>query len=158
MRDEPKSAAAASDVAWEQERAPPLPPTSGRNTDYRALLITTIPSIDSILKYTAENLIGRTLHNILEEFQNSSTKPMGIRKGHSLSDRSQENWRALKGIYGSLMEKAGYGIEPNSSPEADIPAAKVEIKTTPIPGDRERRYFRQRTLSPQHVLIFMRKT
>ena len=36
-----------------------------------------------------------------------------------------------KGIYGNLVEELFYGIKPNNSPEPDIPAAKVEIKTTP---------------------------
>ena len=31
-------------------------------------------SIESILKYTEERLIGRTLYDILEEFQNSEYK------------------------------------------------------------------------------------
>lgn len=89
-------------------------------------------SIDSILKYTAENLIGRTLHNILEEFQNSEYKTYEDKKKGTPSTTARKKISELsKGIYGSLMEKAGYGIEPNSSPEADIPAAKVEIKTTP---------------------------
>ena len=31
-------------------------------------------SIDSILKYTAENLVGRSLYDLLEEYQNSEYK------------------------------------------------------------------------------------
>ena len=89
-------------------------------------------SIDSILKYTEKHLIGRALHDILEEFQNSEYKTYEDKeKGSSSTTARKEISQLSKGIYGSLMEKAGYGIEPNSSPEADIPAAKVEIKTTP---------------------------
>ena len=78
-------------------------------------------SIDSILKYTAENLIGRTLHNILEEFQNSEYKTYEDKKKGTPSTTARKKISELsKGIYGSLMEKAGYGIEPNSSPEADL--------------------------------------
>ena len=89
-------------------------------------------SIESILKYTEERLIGRTLYDILEEFQNSEYKTYeDKKKGIPSTANRKEISELSKGIYGSLMEKAGYGIEPNSSPEADIPAAKVEIKTTP---------------------------
>ena len=89
-------------------------------------------SIDSILKYTAENLIGRTLHDILEEFQNSEYKTYEDKKKGTPSMVARKEISELsKGRYGNLTEEAVFGIKPNSSRESDIPAAKVEIKTTP---------------------------
>ncbi|WP_314130264.1 Sau3AI family type II restriction endonuclease [Rothia mucilaginosa] len=89
-------------------------------------------SIDSILKYTAENLIGRSLHDILEEFQSSEYKTYeDKKKGTPSTTTHKEISKLSKGIYGSLVEKLSYGIDPNNSPDPDIPAARVEIKTTP---------------------------
>lgn len=89
-------------------------------------------SIDSILKYTEKHLIGRTLYDILEEFQNSEYKTYeDKKKGTPSMVARKEISEFSKGIYGNLTEEAGFGIKPNSSPEPDIPAAKVEIKTTP---------------------------
>lgn len=89
-------------------------------------------SIDSILKYTEKDLIGRALHDILEEFQNSEYKTYEDKeKGSSSTTARKEISELSKGIYGNLIEEAFFGIKPNSSPEPDIPAAKVEIKTTP---------------------------
>ena len=89
-------------------------------------------SIDSILKYTEKDLIGRALHDILEEFQNSEYKTYEDKEKGSPSTTARKEISELsKGIYGNLIEEAFFGIKPNSSPEPDIPAAKVEIKTTP---------------------------
>ncbi len=89
-------------------------------------------NIDSILKYTEENLIDRTLRDILEEFQNSEYKTYeDKKKGTPSMVARKEISEFSKGIYGNLVEKLSYGIDPNNSPEPDIPTAKVEIKTTP---------------------------
>lgn len=89
-------------------------------------------SLDSILKYTAENLIGRSLHDILEEFQSSEYKTYEDKKKGTPSMVARKEISELsKGRYGNLTEEAVFGIKPNSSRESDIPAAKVEIKTTP---------------------------
>ena len=89
-------------------------------------------SIDSILKYTAENLVGRSLHDILEEFQSSKYKTYEDKeKGTPSMVARKEISEFSKGIYGNLVEKLSYGIDPNNSPDPDIPAARVEIKTTP---------------------------
>lgn len=89
-------------------------------------------SIDSILKYIEKDLIGRALHDILEEFQNSEYKTYEDKEKGSPSTTARKEISELsKGIYGNLIEEAFFGIKPNSSPEPDIPAAKVEIKTTP---------------------------
>ncbi len=49
-------------------------------------------SIESILKYTEERLIGRTLYDILEEFQNSEYKTYEEKeKSTPLDDYSQGN-------------------------------------------------------------------
>ena len=89
-------------------------------------------SIESILKYTEERLIGRTLYDILEEFQNSEYKTYEEKeKGTPSTATRKEISELSKGIYGNLVEELFYGIKPNNSPEPDIPTAKVEIKTTP---------------------------
>lgn len=89
-------------------------------------------SIESILKYTEERLIGRTLYDILEEFQNSEYKTYEEKEKSTPSTTTRKEISELsKGIYGNLVEELFYGIKPNNSPEPDIPAAKVEIKTTP---------------------------
>lgn len=89
-------------------------------------------SIDSILKYTAENLIGRTLHNILEEFQNSEYKTYeDKKKGTPSTTARKEISKLSKGLYGNIIEECFYGFKPNNSPEPDIPEACLEIKTTP---------------------------
>lgn len=89
-------------------------------------------SVDSILKYTEKHLIGRTLYDILEEFQNSEYKTYEEKEKSTPSTTTRKEISELsKGIYGNLVEELFYGIKPNNSPEPDIPAAKVEIKTTP---------------------------
>ena len=83
-------------------------------------------SIDSILKYTAENLIGRSLHDILEEFQSSEYKTYeDKKKGTPSTTTHKEISKLSKGIYGSLVEKLSYGFDPNMSPYPDIPEARV---------------------------------
>lgn len=109
-------------------------------------------SIDSILMYTEEQLVGRMLPDLLEEFQKSEYKTYEDKeKGTPSMVARKEISKLSKGIYGNLIEEAFFGIKPNSSPEPDIPTAKVEIKNDPLPSERERHYFRQRTSSPQHV-------
>lgn len=89
-------------------------------------------SIDSILKYTAENLVGRSLYDLLEEYQNSEYKTYeDKKKGTPSTITRKEISKLSKGIYGNLVEELLYGINPNNSPDPDIPAARVEIKTTP---------------------------
>lgn len=89
-------------------------------------------SIDSVLKYTNRELIGRTLRDLLEKYQNSEYKTYeDKKKGNPSTATRKEISELSKGIYGNLIEELFYGIKPNSSPEPDIPAAKVEIKTTP---------------------------
>lgn len=89
-------------------------------------------SIESILKYTEENLVGRSLHDILEEFQSSEYKTYEDKeKGTPSTTTRKEIGKLSKGRYGNIIEECFYGFKPNNSPEPDIPAAKVEIKTTP---------------------------
>ncbi|WP_298488516.1 MutH/Sau3AI family endonuclease [uncultured Rothia sp.] len=89
-------------------------------------------SVDSILKYTDKKLVGRTLQDILEEFQNSEYKTYEDKKKGTPSTATRKEISELsKGIYGNIIEECFYGIKPNNSPEPDIPKAKLEIKTTP---------------------------
>lgn len=89
-------------------------------------------SVDSILKYTDKKLVGRTLQDILEEFQNSEYKTYEDKKKGTPSTTARKEISELsKGIYGNIIEECFYGIKPNNSPEPDIPKAKLEIKTTP---------------------------
>ena len=65
-------------------------------------------SIDSILKYTEKHLIGRTLYDILEEFQNSEYKTYEDKKKGTPSTITRKEISQLsKGIYGSLFQIAG---------------------------------------------------
>ncbi len=89
-------------------------------------------SIESILKYTDRELVGRMLYDLLEEFQNSEYKTYEDKeKGTPSTATRKEISELSKGIYGNLIEELFYGIKPNNSPEPDIPDAKIEIKTTP---------------------------
>ena len=89
-------------------------------------------SVESILKYTEEHLIGRTLRDILEEFQNSEYKTYEDKeKGIPSTTTRKEISKLSKGLYGNIIEECFYGFKPNNSPEPDIPEACLEIKTTP---------------------------
>ena len=89
-------------------------------------------SIESILKYTEENLVGCMLPDLLEEFQNSEYKTYEDKENSTPSTSTRKEISQLsKGRYGNIIEECFYGFKPNNSPEPDIPAAKVEIKTTP---------------------------
>ena len=68
-------------------------------------------SIDSILKYTAENLVGRSLYDLLEEYQNSEYKTYEDKKKSTPSTITRKEISKLsKGIYGNLVEELLYGI------------------------------------------------
>lgn len=96
-------------------------------------------SIDSILKYTRENLIGRSLHDILEEFQNSEYKTYEDKKKGTPSTTTRKEISELsKGRYGNIIEECFYGFKPNNSPEPDIPEACLEIKTTPYKINKDK--------------------
>ena len=89
-------------------------------------------SIESILKYTEENLVGCMLPDLLEEFQKSEYKTYEDKENSTPSTTTRKEISQLsKGRYGNIIEECFYGFKPNNSPEPDIPAAKVEIKTTP---------------------------
>lgn len=89
-------------------------------------------SIESILKYTEENLVGCMLPDLLEEFQKSEYKTYEDKENNTPSTTTRKEISQLsKGRYGNIIEECFYGFKPNNSPEPDIPAAKVEIKTTP---------------------------
>lgn len=96
-------------------------------------------SIESILKYTEERLIGRTLYDILEEFQNSEYKTYeDKKKGIPSTANRKEISELSKGIYGNIIEECFYGFKPNNSPEPDIPEACLEIKTTPYKINKDK--------------------
>ena len=84
-------------------------------------------SIESILKYTEEHLIGRTLRDILEEFQNSEYKTYEDKeKGIPSTTTRKEISKLSKGLYGNIIEECFYGFKPNNSPEPDIPEACLD--------------------------------
>ena len=96
-------------------------------------------SIESILKYTEERLIGRTLYDILEEFQNSEYKTYEDKKKGTPSMVARKEISELsKGRYGNIIEECFYGFKPNNSPEPDIPEACLEIKTTPYKINKDK--------------------
>jgi DNA mismatch repair endonuclease MutH len=71
-------------------------------------------SIPSILKYSKQ-FIGKSIQEIVNK-----------------SPYDYQTKKSDKGSIGKLIEKHGFGIEPNNSPEPDFPKAGLELKVIPL--------------------------